>query len=160
MTVTVEDPGSPDVVALLERHFSFAREVTPEGGVFALDLDELRRPGVTFYCARSDGQLLAIAALQEIATEHAELKSMHTAAEARGRGVARHLLGYVLEDAHRRGYTALSLETGNFEAFAPARALYESAGFVSCPAFGRYVDSPTSACMTIELEPDGPHQVR
>jgi putative acetyltransferase len=119
LVVTVEDPGMPDVVALLERHLSFAREVTPEGGVFALDLDALRRPGVIFYCAWSDAQLLAIAALQEIASEQAELKSMHTAAEARGRGVARHLLGHVLDDAQHRGYTTVSLETGNFEAFAP-----------------------------------------
>jgi putative acetyltransferase len=154
--VTTEDPGTPDVVALLERHLSFAHEVTPEGGVFALDLDALQRPSVTFFCARSDGRLLGIAALQELAADHGELKSMHTAAEARGRGVGRELLTHALEVARRRGYTRVSLETGNFAAFAPARTLYESVGFVSCAPFGSYVGSRTSACMTIELDKPRP----
>jgi len=46
----------------------------------------------------------------------------------------------------------VSLETGNLPTFAPARALYRSCGFTSCDAYGQYVGSPTSACMTVDLE--------
>jgi putative acetyltransferase len=150
--VSIEDPADPEVRALLERHLSFAHEVTPAGGVFALDVEALRGPEVTFLCARDDGRLLGVAALQELETGHGELKSMHTMQEARGQGVGRALVGQVLEVARDRGYRRVSLETGNFPAFAPARALYARCGFVSCAPYGPYVGSVTSACMTISLD--------
>ncbi len=87
VVVSVERPVAPEVVALLEQHLAFAREVTPEGGVFALDLEALSQPAVTFFCAREDGRLLGIAALQELEAGHGELKSMHVAAALRGQGV-------------------------------------------------------------------------
>jgi putative acetyltransferase len=154
--VSIEDPTTPEVVALLERHLAFASEVTPEGGVFALDLNALQRSGVAFFCARVDGRLLGVAALQELEDGHGELKSMHTIAEARRDGVGRTLVVHVLDFARSRGYRRVSLETGNFAAFAPARALYESCGFTPCAPYGQYIGSPTSACMTIDIEPASP----
>jgi putative acetyltransferase len=43
------------------------------------------------------------------------------------------------------------------EAFAPARALYENAGFVPSGPFADYPDSPNSTYMTMALvaEPTG-----
>jgi putative acetyltransferase len=37
------------------------------------------------------------------------------------------------------------------EAFAPARALYASAGFEPCGPFGDYQPSPSNTFMTMEL---------
>ena len=37
-------------------------------------------------------------------------------------------------------------------AFAPARALYASAGFTTCEPFGGYHFSPNSTWMTLVLE--------
>ena len=37
------------------------------------------------------------------------------------------------------------------EAFAPARALYASVGFVPCGPFGDYRESPNSDFMTVQL---------
>ena len=76
---------------------------------------------------------------------------MHTAAAARGRGVAIAVLSCLLDLARERGYVRVSLETGAGEAFRPARALYERCGFVTCDAFGRYPDNPDSAFLTIAL---------
>lgn len=149
--ISIEDPTGEDVVALLERHLAFAREVTPAGGVFALDLDAVRAPSLTFFCARSDGMLVGVAALQELDAEHGEIKSMHTAAEARGRGVGRALVTHLIDVARSRGYRRVSLETGNFDAFDPARRLYARCGFEPCEPHGAYVGSSTSACMTIDL---------
>jgi putative acetyltransferase len=154
VVVTVEEPTSSDVLNLLERHLAFAREVTPEGGVFALDVDSLRRPGVIFFCARVDGWLVGVAALQELSPAHGELKSMHTAADARRQGVGTELVASVLEAAWSRGYERVSLETGNFDAFSPARSLYERCGFTPCDPYDKYVGSPTSACMSITLDSD------
>ncbi|MGB2818024.1 MAG: hypothetical protein WBC37_12455, partial [Burkholderiaceae bacterium] len=36
---------------------------------------------------------------------------------------------HIIEEARRRGYKRLSLETGSMEAFRPAWRLYESFGF-------------------------------
>lgn len=152
VVVSQESPADPEVRGLLERHLAFARAVTPEGGVFALDPDAFEGPGVVLLGARVDGRLLGVGALQELDPDHAELKSMHTAAEARGQGIGRALVDHALGVARERGYRAVSLETGNFEEFAPARALYRSCGFRDCPPYGRYVGSPTSACMTIEID--------
>ena len=46
----------------------------------------------------------------------------------------------------------MSLETGTTAAFAPARALYQSAGFVPCGAFAGYQPSQDNLFMTLELD--------
>jgi putative acetyltransferase len=147
--ISADDPRAPDVRELLARHLAFARETAlkPED-VYALDVDGLVDPAVTFFSYRADGQVLGVAALKQIDGEHAEIKSMHTAEEARGQGIARALLEHVVEVARGRGYRRLSLETASTPPFAPARTLYASAGFERCEPFADYRPSPNSTCMT------------
>jgi len=152
MRVGVEDPRAQDVLDVQTAHLAFAREHTPPEDVHALTPTALSAGTLTVYGARdADGQLLAIGALQQLDPEHAELKSMHTRASARGQGVGRTLLQHLLAVAAESGYARVSLETGTMAAFAPARALYTAAGFAPCPPFGGYWDSPSSVCMTIRL---------
>jgi putative acetyltransferase len=142
------DPRTPDVRALLERHLAFARETTPAGGVHALDVDGLLDPHVTLFAFRRDGELLAVGAVKMLDAQHAELKSMHTRESARGQGIGRAMVDHLVGFAREQGVNRVSLETGNFDAFAAARSLYASAGFEPCPPFGEYIGSATSACMT------------
>lgn len=151
--VAIDDPRGDDVRALLERHLEFAHDHTPPEDVHALDLEQLLAPEITFYSLRADGELLGVGALKEHDAEHAEIKSMHTVASARRRGVGRALVAHLLHVAASRGFRRVSLETGAMEAFAPARALYTSFGFVACPPFGDYQESPNSAFMTLVLAP-------
>ena len=65
--------------------------------------------------------------LKRLDSEHAEIKSMHTAQAARGQGVARAILERLLRVARERGHREVSLETGTAPVFAPARHLYASA---------------------------------
>jgi putative acetyltransferase len=149
--IAVDDPGREDVRALLTRHLEFARATTLPDEVYALDVEALRDPAVTFFSFRTDGELLGVAALKQLDGEHAEVKSMHTAEAARGRGVGRALVDHVIAVARERGYRRLSLETGAGPAFAPARRLYASAGFAPSGPFGDYRPSPNSAYMTLAL---------
>ena len=149
--ISIDDPRADDVRALLERHLAFARATTRPEDVYALDVDGLADPAVTFFSYRVDGRVVGVAALKRIDEEHAELKSMHTAEEARGQGVARALVEHIVGLARERGYRRLSLETGSGPAFEPARALYASAGFAPCEAFGDYTPSPNSAYMALAL---------
>lgn len=151
LELRVDDLRGPEVRALLEEHLAFAHEASPPGAVHALDLDALRRPDVTFWTAWTAGALAGCAALRELDATHGEVKSMRTARSHLRRGVARALLEHVIATARRRGYRRLSLETGNTDAFAPARRLYEQFGFVVCPPFADYVSDGFSVCMTREL---------
>jgi putative acetyltransferase len=146
-----DDPRREDVQALLHSHLSFAAEHSPPEDVHALDTDGLAAEGISFFSLRSDGVLLGVGALKEVEPGHGEIKSMHTAAAARGQGVGRAMLDHLLSTARQRGYRRVSLETGTMDAFAAARALYASAGFVVCPPFSTYWESPYSVCMTLEL---------
>ena len=149
--IAVDDPRADDVRRLIERHLTFARSVTPPEDAHALDLDGLADPAVTFFSFRRDGELLAIGALKHLDDGHAEVKSMHTAESARGRGVGRAMLEHLIGVARERGYRRLSLETGAMAAFDAARSLYTSAGFEPCEPFGDYRPSRNSTFMTLML---------
>ncbi len=136
---------------LLEHHWRYTSSHSPPGSVHALDIDGLTEPSVTFWIIEVMGETLGCIALQELDPAHGEIKSMHVLESARGTGLARQLVQHVLDEARRRGYTRLSLETGSMEAFKPARTLYASFGFAPCPPFANYWDDPNSACMTMEL---------
>jgi putative acetyltransferase len=146
--IEVDDPQRDDVRALLEQHLAFARRVTPPEDVHALDLEGLLDDSITFFSLRDDGKLLGVGAIKQLDEDHVELKSMHTAAEARRRGVGRAMVEHLLAAAAERGARRVSLETGTMDAFAPARSLYAAAGFRPCGPFGDYGESPSSAFMT------------
>jgi putative acetyltransferase len=154
LVIDVDDPHDPDVSALLHDHLGFARAESPPEHVHALPAERLSEPEVTFISAREadGGALLGVGALKQLSPTHGEIKSMHTRAGVRGRGVAKAVLVHLLGMARERGYERVSLETGTTEAFAPARALYASAGFVRCPPFAQYTDNEFSVCMTLALE--------
>jgi putative acetyltransferase len=152
MTIRRDDLRGPEIRALLEEHLADMRRISPPESVHALDLERLRQPDVSFWTVWSDdGELLGCGALKELSSTHGEVKSMRTAAAHWGKGVARTMLAHILDEAARRGYERLSLETGSQSEFLPARRLYESAGFASCPPFEGYVEDPNSAFFTLEL---------
>ena len=137
--------------ALLERHLGFCLSETPPEHSFALDVDGLLDQRVTFVSCRDGDTVLGVAAIKELDTRHAEIKSMHTAAEARGRGVGRALLSHLLDTARTRGYRLVSLETGTTPGFAAARALYESAGFTPTGPFGGYPETGDNTFYSLGL---------
>ncbi len=141
----------PQVVALLNVHFAGMLANSPKGSCHFLDLSGLRAPEVTFWSAWDGEDLLGCGALKQLDPAHGEIKSMRTAGAHLRRGVAARLLAHILEEAARRGYTRLSLETGSAEAFEPARRLYARFGFHYCGPFEGYTEDPYSVFMTREL---------
>ena len=124
------------------------RSLGPPESTHALPLDELRSPAVTFWTLWDDGELLGCGALKELDPQHGEIKSMRTAARHLRKGVARAMLHHIVEEAKRRGYRRLSLETGSAAAFTPARQLYAGFGFTCCGPFADSWDDPNSVFMT------------
>ncbi len=151
LSIRQDDLEGPEIAALLQTHLDHQMAISPPESVHALDLDALRTPDVTVWTVWQDGALLGCGALKELDSAHGEIKSMHTAAVHRGKGVAARLLTHVLDEAKQRGYRRLSLETGTAEAFTAALALYARFGFRHCPPFADYREDPHSVFLTLEL---------
>ena len=149
-------PGRLDdarVIALLHHHVATARAQTAPESAHALDLSGLKAPGISFWSAWDGETVFGVGALKRLDGGHGEVKSMHTAAAARRKGVASLMLGHIIAQAHKAGMTRLSLETGSWGYFLPAVALYRKHGFVECPPFGDYKLDPNSLFLTLELAP-------
>jgi putative acetyltransferase len=146
-----DDLSGEPIRALLREHLASAARHSPPESVHALDIDGLRQPGVTFWSAWSDGELLGCCALKELDAAHGEVKSMRTVDAHQGRGIGAQLLRHLLAEARVRGYRRLSLETGTADAFAPARRLYERHGFEYCEPFGDYAEDHWSRFMSLRL---------
>lgn len=154
----------PQVRSLLDEHLAGMRAESPPECVFALDLDGLRRPEITFLTAwrlppdaqpGDEGELLAMGALKELtpttatAGGHGELKSMRTSARHLRQGAAQAILTELLTLARERGYARVSLETGSTPPFDAAIAMYRRFGFVECGPFADYREDPFSRFMMV-----------
>ena len=153
LQIRKDDLTGSEIADLLRAHLEFARRHSPPESVHALDLDRLRSPEITFWSVWDGEALVGFGALKELASDHGEIKSMHTAEAHRGKGVASRLVEHILAEARTRGYRRVSLETGTPDVYAPARALYARYGFCPCPPFASYREDPYSVCMTRELGP-------
>ena len=136
---------------LLARHFTSAQAETAPGSAHALDASGLKSRDVHFWCAWDDEAVVGIGALKRLSESHGEIKSMHTEQAYRRKGVGSAMLDHIIAEARKMGLSRLSLETGSWPYFAPARELYSRRGFVECPPFGSYVADPNSVFMTLEL---------
>jgi putative acetyltransferase len=146
-----DDLTREPVHELLREHLANMYEWSPPESVHALDLGKLRSPDITFWTVWDGAQLLGCGALKELDASHGEVKSMRTPRALRGRGAGKAVLAHIVQEARRRGYRRLSLETGTQDGFAPARTLYRSFGFTECGPFADYREDPNSAFMTLEL---------
>jgi putative acetyltransferase len=149
--IVVDDLSGPEIARLLDEHVQQMRALTPIESAYALDLDELRAPGITFWTVWDDDILVGCGALKRLDGEHAEVKSMRTASARTRTGVASRLLDHIIGEARRMGFRRLSLETGSADFFNPARMLYAKFGFSDCEPFGDYQPSPHNVFMTRAL---------
>ncbi|AWV08116.1 GNAT family N-acetyltransferase [Marilutibacter maris] len=152
MDIRPDDLSDPRVHALLREHLQDMALHSPPESIHALDLDALRAPGISFWTAWRDQDLLGCGALKVLGDGHGEIKSMRTARAHLRQGVAAAMLDHLIGEARRRGWRRLSLETGSMAVFAPAHALYARSGFRPCEPFADYADDPYSAFMTLDLE--------
>src|SRR4051812_21308818 len=117
MNIKIDDLKGSEIYKLLQEHLQSMALHSPPGSIHALDIEALRKPEITFWTVWESGELLGCGALKELDSRHAEIKSMRTASLHLRKGVAKNLLNHILEEAKRRGYSRLSLETGSAKAF-------------------------------------------
>lgn len=151
VTIRRESPAQPGLALLFRRHTEAMHAETPPESIHMMDASALDDPGIGFFVMRDGGEPVAMGALKRISAQHAEIKSMHVLAEARGRGLAGLMLDHLIAEARAEGFRRLSLETGTQPGFAPAVALYRRAGFAECRPFEGYREDPNSLFMTLAL---------
>ncbi len=151
MHIETDDLTRPQVHELLQEHLDNMYELSPPEQVFALDLNKLRAPDITFLTVWDGNSLLGCGALKALSAHEGELKSMRTPKALRRRGAGRAVLDHIIALARQRGYQLLSLETGTHADFQAAQQLYASRGFVISGAFGSYRENPHSVFMQLRL---------
>ena len=151
MKILLDDLKGPEIAALLTEHLEDMRATSPPESVHALDLDGLRQPNIRFWTLWDGRNLAGCGALKWLDAEHAEIKSMRTAATYKQQGIASKVLQHLINDAKAAGVQRLSLETGSMAFFQPARNLYAKFGFELCGPFADYVLDPNSLFMTKRL---------
>ena len=151
MRIIEDDLTGTEIAALLAEHFDGMARHSPQDSMHALDLPGLQAPDITFWTAWDDSELLGCGALKELDATHGEIKSMRTANAHLGQGVATAILSHLINEAKRRSYSRLSLETGSGPVFDAAHSLYQKFGFEYCGPFGDYRDDPFSRFMTLSL---------
>ncbi|CAH0262074.1 putative N-acetyltransferase YsnE [Peribacillus sp. Bi96] len=151
MEIKIDDLTGSEVIELVREHLHGMTLHSPPESIHALNLEELRRPEITFWSVWDGEVLVGCGALKELDGQHGEIKSMRTSSAHQKKGVAKQLLQYIVDEAKRRGYRRLSLETGSMDAFLPARKLYASFEFQYCKPFSDYKEDTNSVFMTKEL---------
>lgn len=143
-----DDPALRDLIA---HHQSHGGDIYPAESQHNMDGATLVAEGVRLFVSWLDGKPVAMGGWKPFNTASAELKSMHVLEAARGQGAGMAIVEAILDDARSNHRAAIFLETGSLAIHAPARRLYERAGFAYCPPFGDYTDDPNSVFMTRAL---------
>lgn len=116
----------------------------PGSTVDGIDAEEFEGAGGYFVIARESGLALGCGGFRPIDETCVEIKRMFVNRNARRLGLGRLILRHLEDEARRRGFRTLVLETGCNN--AEARALYESEGYFPIPAFLGYVGISISRC--------------
>jgi GNAT superfamily N-acetyltransferase len=101
---------------------------------------DLRAPHGIFLVGYEEGVPVCCGGVKRLDERHCELKRMYVVSHARGRGVARRLLGALEHAAVQLGYTIARLATGPRQ--PGAQHLYESAGYV---VIGNFNNDPEAS---------------
>jgi phosphinothricin acetyltransferase len=151
MRIARGDLADPRILTLLQTHLEQCRGETARGSAHALDATGLAGPDIDFFAGFEGETLVAVGALKRLGDGRGEIKSMHTVGTRRGTGVGGVMLAHLIAEARTCGLRRLSLETGAWDFFHPARKLYRRFGFRDCPPFAGYKPDPNSVFLTLDL---------
>ena len=144
LVVAPADPTAPGPRPLLEQSHALMRSMFAPDECHFLDLDALRGADIRFLAATEGGATLGTGALA-LREGYGEVKSMFTAPEARGRGVADAILRALIDLSVAEGRPVLRLETGT--GLDAAHRLYARHGFRPRGPFGAYEANAASLFM-------------
>src|SRR5580692_1643412 len=136
IAVKIEDPGSAEVVCLIEQLDTYLSTLYPPECNHLMPVEMLRQSNVTFVVARVDGRAAGCGAFVKHDAGYAELKRMFVHPEFRGSGLGRLILENLESLIASSGLVVIRLETGVSQ--EPAVRLYQRFGYLVRGPFGGY----------------------
>jgi GNAT superfamily N-acetyltransferase len=150
-----------DIAACTEPDLDDVRRLLAEyGASLAFDLrfqafdDELADlpgryapPDGALLVARAGGEAIGCIGIRSLGGETCELKRLYVRPEHRGDGTGRRLVHAAIDEARRRGYRRMRLDT--VPGMERAQMLYERLGFRE---IAPYTDNPVAGARFLELE--------
>ena len=151
MTIALESPDQPEVIALIAELDAYQDALYPPESRHALDLASLKQTTVLFAVARDETARAVGCGAVVLAPSFGELKRMYGSPQCRGQGIARTLLLALESESIKAGCKLLRLETGPFQ--PEAIGLYKSLGYERRGPFGKYANDPLSVFMQKQIAP-------
>jgi putative acetyltransferase len=142
----VESERDLDALRALLREYRDIRGLTECLVSFEQELADPAAKYEVALLAAVDGRDIGCVALRRLPPETCEMKRLYVRPEARGAGAGRALVQALIEEARRRGYARIRLDTLPF--MKEAIALYESFGF---RPIAKYYDSAPQEALFFEL---------
>jgi len=150
ITIDIESPDQPEVIALLEASDAFAAALYPAESNHMAGIESLMTSDVSFLVARLDGKICGCVALIHKEPDWGEIKRMYVDEIARGLKLGKLLLSALEDHARKAKLDWVRLETGIHQPVAIG--LYHQAGYVDIPPFGDYLPDPVSVFMEKRLD--------
>jgi len=138
MRIIQDNLSDKQIIDLLDIHLQGMTDNSPPGTCFALDLNALKTPDITFYSAWIGERAAGCVALKQLAPDWGKIKSMRAHPDFVGQGIGRALLEHIFTTSQQRKYAKISLETGTTPAFYPSIELYARNGFTLGEIYGDY----------------------
>ena len=128
------DPGAGLVAAMAEEMARLYDGLVLDGADMPkAGPAELGPPGGAFLVGMQGDRAVCCGGVKRLDDRTCEIKRMYVVPDARGRGVARRLLGALEQTGRELGYAIARLDTGHLQ--PGARHLYASAGYAEIENF-------------------------
>ena len=146
------DPESPAATRLLALSDALMQSLYPAESNHLEPAAALKRDGVIFLGASSDGRVIACGAAKEMADDgrYAEIKRVFVVEGMRGGRIAERIMAELERRMADRGITVFRLETGISQ--PAALALYRRLGYRERKPFGAYRPDPLSVFLEKRIE--------
>ena len=147
-SIAIESASRSDVCALLRAGHEQMDAMIPDRARQDFSVEAASRDNVKLLVARNDGVAVGCCAIV-LKEDHSELKKMYVSPNARGKGVADHLLERSEQIALENELKVMRLESA--AVLAAAHNLYARQGFSIGSAFGVHLEDPRSIFMKKQL---------
>jgi GNAT superfamily N-acetyltransferase len=152
LIVGVEDPGTPDAIALVDELSAALAAITGDSGRSSFDIEDVRAARARFVVARNaSGHAVGCGAFRPLAdgiADIAEVKRMFARPGNPGTGSA--LLAFLETEAAALGYRVLWLAARAVN--QRAVGFYLARGYALTPNYGKYAGNAEAVCLGKQLD--------